>query len=504
MDNLNSLLEGFGTVLTPGALLIALIGVTIGTAVGVLPGIGAAAALALLLPITYGMDPTQTFIMFAGIFYGSMFGGATASILLNTPGQASAAVTVLEGNKMAKRGRAGQALAASAVSSFVGGTIATLALVFVTPITVEFAISLGAPDFFAIMMFALVATASVLGSSRLRGFASLLLGLTIGLVGIDAVTGQQRLTFGVPQLADGLDIVVVTVGVFAVGEALWIAGRSKFGADEITPVGQVWLTRGDWRRIWPSWVRGTAIGFPLGTLPMGGSEITTFLSYVTERRFSKHRKEFGNGAIEGVAGPEATNNASAAGALVPMLALGLPVNATAAVMLAAFQTYGIQPGPLLFENEPDLVWTLIASLFIGMVFLLVLNLPLIPIWVRLLRIPKPYLFAGVLFFASMGAYAVNAQPFDLFVLLAFGLVGLAMRRFGIPVLPMIVGVLLGPIAERQARMSLQLSGGDLSGLVGGPVSWVIYALIVVVLLWPLATLARRRLARNRSREEVDA
>lgn len=497
MDNLNSLIEGFGAVLTPQNLLIALIGVTIGTAVSMLPGMGTAMAIALLLPITYGMEATQAFIMFAGIFYGGMYGGSTTAILLNTPGQSSSVVTVMEGFKMARNGRGGQALATAAIGSFVAGTIATVALVFVTPVTVSFAIGLGAPDYLAIMVLALFATASVLGSSRIRGFASLLFGLVVGTIGIDAVTGQQRLTYGVPQLADGIDVVIVAVGVFAIGEALWIAARGRRTKDEIIPVGRVWMGRKDWRRSWGPWLRGTALGFPFGAMPAGGAEVPTFLSYVTERRLSKHKNEFGKGAIEGVAGPEAANNASAAGTLVPMLALGLPCNATAAVMLAAFQTYGIQPGPLLFENESALVWTLIASLFIGNTMLLVLNMPMIPIWVKLLRVPKPYLFAGILFFASMGAYAVNAQPFDLFVLIVLGLAGLAMRRFGLPMLPLIVGVILGPMAERQARMSLQLSGGELSGLIGGPVSWVVYGILALIAVWPLARFVARRRARDR-------
>ncbi|MQM27124.1 tripartite tricarboxylate transporter permease [Glycomyces albidus] len=504
MDNMNALLDGFAAILTPGNLLIALIGVTIGTAVGMLPGLGTAMAIALLLPITYGMEPTQAFIMFGGIFYGGMYGGSTTAILLNTPGQSSSVVTVLEGYKMARNGRGGQALATAAIGSFVAGTIATVALVFVTPITVDFAIGLGAPEYFAIMVLALVATASVLGTSRVRGFASLLLGLVIGTIGIDAVTGQQRLTYGVPELANGIDIVVVAVGAFAVGEALWTAARRRNGKDEVVPVGRVWMGRSDWRRSWGPWLRGSALGFPFGAVPAGGAEVPTFLSYVTERRLSKHKQEFGNGAIEGVAGPEAANNASAAGTLVPMLALGLPCNATAAVMLAAFQTYGIQPGPLLFANESALVWTLIAGLFVGNAMLLVLNMPLIPIWVKLLRIPKPYLFAGILFFASMGAYATSGQPFELYILLALGLIGLGMRRFGIPMLPMIVGVILGPMAERQARMSLQLSGGDLSGLVGGPVSWTVYGIIALIALWPLAALVRRRTARDREPEPASA
>ncbi|MET8835696.1 tripartite tricarboxylate transporter permease [Micromonospora sp. NPDC004540] len=484
MDNFANLLDGFAHVLTPMNLLFALIGVTIGTAVGVLPGIGPAMTVALLLPVTYGMEPAQAFIMFAGIFYGGMYGGSTTSILLNTPGESSSVVTAIEGNKMAKAGRAAQALATAAIGSFVAGTIATVLLVVVTPPVVQFAISLGAPDYFALMLLAFVSVTAVLGASRVRGFASLLLGLVIGVIGIDQ-SGQQRLTFGLPQLADGIDVVVVAVGIFAVGEALWIAAHLRRKSGEVIPVGQPWMGKQDWKRSWKPWLRGTAFGFPFGAVPAGGAEIPTFLSYVTEKKLTKHPEEFGRGAIEGVAGPEAANNASAAGTLVPMLAIGLPTNATAAVMLAAFEGYGIQPGPLLFTRESSLVWTLIASLFVGNLLLLVLNLPLAPAWARLLRIPRPYLYAGILFFASMGAYAVNAQPFDLYLLLALGLLGFGMRRFGLPILPLIVGIILGPRAELQGRRALQLSGGELHGLLGGWVSWLIYATIAVVLLWPL-------------------
>jgi putative tricarboxylic transport membrane protein len=484
-ENLTNLLDGFGNIVTPMNLLIALIGVTVGTAVGVLPGIGPAMTVALLLPVTYGMEPAQAFIMFAAIFYGGMYGGSTTSILLNTPGESSSVVTAIEGNKMAKAGRAAQALATAAIGSFVAGTIGTLLLVLVMPIMVSFAIDLGAPDYLAIMVLGFIAVSAVLGASRVRGFASLLLGLVIGLVGIDRVTGQQRLTLDIPQLADGIDVVVIAVGIFAVGEALWVAAHLRRKASEVIPVGQPWMGKDDWRRSWRPWLRGTALGFPFGVMPAGGAEIPTFLSYATEKKLSKHPEEFGKGAIEGVAGPEAANNASAAGTLVPMLALGLPTNATAAVMLAAFQSYGIQPGPLLLERESTLVWTLIASLFVGNLLLLVLNLPLAPAWAKLLQIPRPYLYAGILFFASMGAYAVNAQPFDLFLLLILGALGFGMRRFGLPVLPLIVGVILGPIAERQGRMALQLSGGELSGLLGGPVSYLIYTAVVVILAWPL-------------------
>jgi putative tricarboxylic transport membrane protein len=485
MDALSDLLSGFATALTPVNLLYACMGVILGTAIGVLPGIGPSMSVALLLPLTFGLDPTAAFILFAGIYYGSMFGGSTTSILLNTPGESSAVVTAIEGNLMAKRGRASQALATAAIGSFVAGLIGTTLLVFTAPIIVEFAVNIGAADYFAIMVLAFVAVTSVLGSSRIRGFASLAIGLMIGLVGIDLQSGQQRLTFGIPQLADGIDVVVVAVALFAIGETLWVAAHLRRRPPDIIPTGRAWMSRQDLSRSWKPWLRGTGLGFPFGAIPAGGAEIPTFLSYVTEKRLTRHPEEFGRGAIEGVAGPEASNNASAAGSLVTMLALGLPTSATAAVMLAAFQGFGIQPGPLLLEREGDLVWALIASLFIGNTLLLVLNLPLAPLWAKLLKTPRPYLYAGILFFASLGAYAVNAQTIDLIILLVIGLLGFMMRRYGLPVVPAIIGVILGPRAELQLRRALQISNGELSGLVDSPLAIIIYLVILAVLLWPL-------------------
>lgn len=504
MDSFNLLMQGFATAATPMNLLYAFIGVLLGTAVGVLPGIGPAMAVALLLPVTYGMEPTSAFIMFAGIYYGGMYGGSTTSILLNTPGESATVVTAIEGHKMAKAGRAAQALATAAIGSFVAGTIGTALLVAFAPLVVKFAVSLGAPSYLAIMVLALIAVTAVLGSSKLRGFASLGLGLAIGLVGLDPVSGQQRLIFGQPLLVDGLDIVVVAVAIFAVGEALWIAAHLRRNPLQTIPVGRPWMGKQDWKRSWKPWLRGTAFGFPFGALPAGGAEIPTFLSYITEKRLSKHPEEFGHGAIEGVAGPEAANNASAAGTLTPMLALGLPTNATAAVMLAAFVQYGIQPGPLLFENEPQLVWALIASLFIGNTLLLLVNLPLAPLWAKLLQLPRPYLYAGILFFATLGAYAVNLQAFDLVILLVLGLLGFAMRRYGLPVLPLVIGLILGPRAEEQLRQSLQLSAGDISGLWNEPIAVVVYVLVALILAWPLLGLVRARSARRRRPAAVPA
>ena len=491
MGALSDLAGGFAVALTPTNLMFALVGVLLGTAIGVLPGIGPAMTVALLLPLTRSLEVTSAIIMFAGIYYGGMYGGSTTSILLNTPGESASVVTAIEGNKMARSGRAAQALATAAIGSFVAGTIATLLLALLSPLVAELAVEVSPADTFAIMVLAFITVTSVLGSSRVRGLAALGLGLTIGLIGIDRTSGQQRLTFGIPQLADGIDVIVVAVGLFAVGEALWTAAHLRRRPIDVIPVGNPRMSRDDWRRSWKPWLRGTAIGFPFGAVPAGGAEIPTFLSYVTEKKLSKKPEEFGHGAIEGVAGPEATNNASAAGGLVPLLTLGIPTTATAAVMLYAISSYGIQPGPRLFETEPELVWGLIASLFIGNTALLLLNLPLAPLWARLLRIPRPYLYAGILFFASLGAYAANASSFDLFLLLVIGALGFMMRRYGLPLLPAIIGVILGPYAEEELRQALQISNGDLGGLVT-PMALVVYGIVALVLLWPLIRLALPR------------
>ncbi|MEU7856860.1 tripartite tricarboxylate transporter permease [Nonomuraea sp. NPDC049141] len=487
MNSFQLLLDGFAGALTPINLMYALIGVTLGTLVGVLPGIGPAMTVALLLPITFTVPPTSAFIMFAGIYYGGMYGGSTTSILLNTPGESSSMITALEGNKMARRGRAAQALATAAIGSFVAGTIATALLVVAAPAVVSFAIAFGPEDYFALAILAFTAVSSVLSRSVVRGLASLGFGLVIGLIGIDQQTGQARLTLGMDQLLDGVDVVVVAVGLFALGEALYVASRLRHSLPEVVPVGRAWMGRTDWRRSWLPWLRGTALGFPFGALPGGGAEIPTFLSYAAEKRLARGvaKEEFGKGAIEGVAGPEAANNASAAGTLVPLLTLGLPTSATAAILLAAFQQYGLQPGPQLFDHNPALVWGMIASLFIGNTMLLVLNLPLAPLWARVLRIPRPYLYAGIVLFAALGVYALNGSVVDLVALFLLGLLGYAMRRFGLPVAPAVIGLILGPMAEIQLRRALAIGAGDVTVLVSSPIAVILLLLSLLALLAPL-------------------
>ena len=496
MEALQGLADGFLVALTPINLMWALIGVLLGTVVGILPGIGPALTVALLLPVTFRLEPLGSFIMFAGIYYGGMYGGSTTSILLNTPGESASIITALEGNQMARRGRGGAALATAAIGSFVAGTLATLALTFVAPLMVNVALRFGPADYFALMVLAFTTVASLLGSSPLRGLTGLFLGLGLGLVGIDLQTGQARYTLGVPELFDGVNVIIVAVGLFAVGEAFYVASRLRRGGQDVIPIrGSVWMNRAEWGRSWRPWLRGSLLGFPLGALPAGGAEIPTFLSYALEKRLSKHPEEFGKGAIEGVAGPEAANNAAAAGVLVPLLTLGLPTSATAAVMLAAFQQFGLQPGPLLFQNSPELVWGLIASLYIGNTMLLVLNLPLVGLWVRLLFIPRPLLYAGILLFAVLGTYSLNNSVIDLVILLIIGVVGFLMRRYGFPVAPAVVGMILGPLAEQQFRRALAISQGDYSVFVREPISATLLATAVLAVALPtVSALVRRRRA----------
>ncbi|MFY8106070.1 MAG: tripartite tricarboxylate transporter permease [Elstera sp.] len=485
MDALASLAHGFSVALTPIHLLWCALGVTLGTAVGVLPGIGPALTIAILLPITYQVDATSAFILFSGIYFGAMFGGSTTSILINTPGESATIVTALEGHKMARKGRGAQALATAAIGSFIAGTVGVVGLTFLAPVVTKFALLLGPAEYFSLMILAFVTVTAVLGNSVARGFSSLFFGLALGMIGIDLQSGQPRFTFGIPELLDGVNVILVTVGLFAVGETLYLAARHGAKKDEILAIkGSIWMSREDWSRSWKPWLRGAALGFPMGALPAGGSELPTLLSYFIEKRLSKKPEEFGHGAIEGVAGPEAANNAAAAGVLVPMLTLGLPTGATAAIMLSAFQGYGINPGPQLLTSQPDLVWGLIASLYIANVMLLLLNLPLVGLWARVLHIPKPYLFAGIMVFAIIGTYGISQSFVDLVLLLIIGVIGFFMRLFDFPTSPVIIGMILGPMAEQEFRRAMITSQGDMSVFITHPISAALLGLAVLAVVGP--------------------
>ena len=493
MDTLELLRGGFASALSWGHLGWAFAGVLLGTVVGVLPGIGPALTVAMLLPITFSLDPVSAFIMFGGIYYGAMYGGSTTSILLNTPGETASIATAMDGYAMARQGRGAAALTTAALGSFVAGTLATVALTFFSPPLASMALRFGPAEYFALSILAFTAVTALLGGSLARGLFSLFLGLALGVIGIDQLTGEARFSFGIPQLLDGIDVLVLVIGLFAVGETFYQAWHH--GRDPVEAVALQTFTgmsRDEWRRSWRPWLRGTAIGFPLGVLPVGGSVIPTFLSYAVEKRLSPHPEEFGRGAIEGVAGPEAANNAAAAGVLVPLLTLGLPSSATAAVLLAAFQQYGLQPGPLLFSSRPDLVWTLIASLYIGNVMLLVLNLPLAPVWARVMLVPRPLLFGGILVLASLGTYSLNTSMLDLVLLYAVGAISCVMRVHDVPLVPAVLGLVLGPLAELQCRRALAISEGDPSVFVTRPWCAVLLALAAAALVVP--PLVKRRLS----------
>ncbi|GGM71317.1 tripartite tricarboxylate transporter permease [Dactylosporangium sucinum] len=507
MNSFADLLGGFGTVLSPENLLFAVIGVTLGTLVGVLPGIGPAVTIALLLPVTYNFDnPIPAFIMFAGIYYGAMYGGSTTSILLNTPGESASVATAIEGHEMAKRGQARAALATAAIGSFVAALISTALLALVAKPLAGIAVSFRATDYFALMILALVTVTSLVGRSLVRGLSSLLLGISLGFVGLDGVSGEPRFTFDNPMLFNGIDSVLLIIGLFAIGETLYVLVKGRTRPGSVAPLepvsgGFMWLSRDQWRRSWAPWLRGTAFGFPFGVLPSGGAELPTFLSYSYEKQRSRGRKEFGKGAIEGVAGPEAANNASFSGVLVPLLTLGLPTSATAAVMLAAFKIFRLQPGPQLFDKSSDLVWALIASLFVGNVMLLALNLPLIRLWVKVLEIPRPLLYAGILVFATLGIYSVSGAITDILIAYAIGVVGFLMRQFDFPIAPTILGAILGPELEDQFRRALSIGNGDLTVFLRRPLTVAILLLALVALVLPYAP---RIVARLRGRKTVGA
>ncbi|WP_114560865.1 tripartite tricarboxylate transporter permease [Desertihabitans aurantiacus] len=501
MDVLASLADGFATAFSPINLLWVVVGALLGTAVGVLPGLGSAMAVALLLPVTYSLDPTGAFIMFAGIYYGGLFGDSISAILLNTPGNSSAIASTFEGHKMALTGRAPQALATAALGAFTGGLLATVLVAFLAPSMAVLATYFGPAEFFALALFAFVATSAVVADSLVKGLASLVIGLAVAVVGIETQSGTSRFTFGVPDFLDGIDVVVVTVGLLALGEVFHRASLAHRPEAEtlIRSGGRPFLSRGELRKALPAWLRGTAFGLPFGVIPVGGSEIPTFLAYGNERRIDRRSRkpEFGQGAIRGLAAPEAAGNATSGTAMGALLTLGLPTSATAAIMLAAFQQFGLQPGPLLFERDSELAWALIASLFVGLVVLLVLNLPFAPLWAKLLLIPRPFLYAGITLFCVMGVYSSSGSVVDVVLLLAFGLLGMLMRRADVPVAPVLIAVILGPLAETELTRTLTISEGDPSALVASPISIALYAVLAL-------TLVITAVNRIRTRRSIDA
>lgn len=488
MDALSHLISGFGIALQPLNLVLAVFGVATGTFVGMLPGIGPINAIAILIPVTFasGMPPESALILLVGIYYGSQYGNSISTILLNVPGTASAVVTAIDGHAMTKDGRAGQALAVSAVSSFAGGTLSIFALVLLAPALSNWAIRFGPAEYFALMVFAFSALSSFSGGSVVRALASTGFGLWLATVGLDPNSAIPRYTFGSIQLLDGMDFVVVTIGLFAVSEVFVLLSDTRLGEATADVTGKVVIA---WQELLSTtWtmLRSAALGFAVGVLPGAGGTIASFLAYSTEERLAGEDGDFGNGDVRGVAAPEAANNAAANGALIPLLTLGVPGSGTTAVLLGALLGLGITPGPLLLTEEPDLFWGLAASMYVGNAFLLLLNLPLVGLFVRALTLPRWALIPGVSALAFVAVYAVNASSFDLLLMTGFGVVGFGMRRFGFPLAPVVLGLVLGPLMEKNLRRAMALSGGDVRVLFDSPIAVTLWILAAASLIAPIA------------------
>lgn len=495
-DIFSHMAHGFSIALQLDNLLFLFIGTFLGTFIGMLPGIGPAAGISLLLPVTFGMDPITALIMLAGIYYGAMYGNSISAILINTPGAGSAVMTSMDGYPMAQKGRAGAALAISAIASFVAGTMGIILLSVVALPLSNFALRFGPPEYFMLMVFGMSAVTMLTGNSVGKGMISLAFGLMVASVGIDLQSAQPRFTFGVAELLDGVNLVVVIIGVFAVAEVfrnveLWFKGDLK-----PSPIsGRLWMTKDERRRSVFPVLRGGLVGFVVGVLPGAGGAIATILAYALEKRVSKTPEKFGTGTPEGVAAPEAANNASTCGAFVPLLTLGVPGSGTTAVLLGAFILYGVQPGPQLFATHPDLVWGLIDSMYLGNLMLLMLNLPLVGLFARLLYTPPAVLMAVILLVATVGTYSLNNNVFDVYLMLGFGLLGYGFRKFDIPIPPMILALVLGGPMEQSFRQSLVLSQGSWDVFVA---SGITIALLTMSILSVFGPIVQSRLAARRS------
>ncbi|MGA2957102.1 MAG: tripartite tricarboxylate transporter permease [Thermodesulfobacteriota bacterium] len=494
MEIIHNLLFGFSVALQPNSLLMCFIGVLLGTLVGVLPGLGPVAAMSLLLPTTYSVNPVSAVIMLAGIYYGAMYGGSTTSILLNIPGEAASVVTCLDGYQMARHGRAGPALGISAMGSFIGGTISVVGLMLVAPPLAEVALQFGPPEYFSLMIMGVIMLTFLAGDSMPKALCMAALGIFLGSIGMDILSGTERFTFDIPILIDGVGLVPVAMGLFGISEVLLNVEISLKRDIFKTSLKGLLPNLEDWRQsLWPI-IRGSVLGFFLGILPGGGGVIASFTSYAVEKRVSRHPERFGYGAIEGVAGPETANNAGTGGAFIPLLTLGLPSNAVMAILLGAMLIYGMQPGPMLIKAHPDLFWGAITSMYIGNAMLLVLNLPLIGLWVKILKIPYRLLFPLILLFCLVGAYSLNNNTAEVAMMVIFGVLGYFLRKFKYPLAPAILALVLGPMLEKALRQSLLMSVGSGWIFVTRPIS-------LVTLLISFALLASSLLPWMRKRQE---
>lgn len=500
MDLLANLGTGFAVALTWQNLAFCFIGVALGTLIGVLPGIGPVATIAMLLPITFHFEPASALIMLAGIYYGAQYGGSTTSILVNLPGEASSVVTCLDGYQMARQGRAGAALAIAALGSFFAGCVATLILATLAPPLAELAFKFGPAERFSLMVLGLVAAVTLAQGSLLKAVTMILLGILLGLVGADPEVGRMRYTFGLPQLTDGIGFVVVAMGIFAFGEIIANLERGENREVFTKNIQGLWPTRDDFRLAWKAVLRGTGIGSLLGILPGGGSVLGAFASYMAEKKLAKDPSRFGKGAIEGVAGPESANNAGAQTSFIPLLTLGIPSNAVMALMVGAMIIHGIQPGPQVMQERPELFWGMIASMWIGNLLLVILNLPMIGVWVKLLSVPYRLLYPAILVLCCIGIYSLNNSVFDVGLAVFFGLLGYAFIKFRCEPAPLMLGFVLGPMLEENLRKAMTISRGDPSVFVTRPLSMSM--LLIAVVLFAIVVLPAVRRKREEAFQET--
>ena len=485
MDLFSNLLYGFSVALTPVNLLYCFIGVFIGTLIGVLPGIGPVGAMSLLLPTTFHSSPVGAIIMLAGIYYGAMYGGSTTSILLNIPGEAASVVTCLEGYQMARRGRAGPALGISAFGSFIGGTISIIGLMLVAPPLAEGALKFGPPEYFSLMVLGMTMLIYLASGSIPKALMMAVLGVVLGIIGIDPTSGVQRFTFGILELNDGIGLVPLVMGLFGVSEVLLNVEQSLKREIFQTKIRGLFPNLDDWRKSAGPIARGSVLGFFLGILPGGGALISSFVAYAMEKKISKTPEQFGQGAIEGVAGPETANNSATGGAFIPLLTLGIPANVVMAMLLGALLIHGMQPGPMLLQAHPDLFWGVVTSMYIGNGMLLLLNLPLIGLWVQVLKVPYRILFPMILLFCLIGAYSINYSTMDILIMIGFGVVGYLMKKFQYEGAPLVLAYVLGPMLEMALRQSLTMSDGQFSIFFTRPISAVGIAVAILLVLSPL-------------------
>lgn len=496
----DGILQGFQVAFSLEAIMFVFLGVLVGTIIGMIPGLGPISAIAIMIPVTYGMDSTIALVMMAGVYYGSMYGGSTSSILLNAPGVAGTVAASFDGYPMAQQGKAGKALAISAIASFIGGTVSVILLMLFAPMLASVAIIFGPPEYFALMLLGLTAIASLSDGSTIKALIAAVLGFMVVTIGIDSQTGTSRFTFGSVNLLDGIDFLVIALGVFALAEVCFLILNRKQKMNGLANIGSLKLTKQDVKEMKGPLTRQSFLGFILGVLPGAGATISSFVAYISEKKIAKNPKEFGKGSVKGLTAPETANNAATSGAFVPLLSLGIPGSGTTAVMLGAFLVLGVQPGPLLMTENPGIFWGVIASMYIGNIFLLVLNLPLIPYFVKILKVPRPLLISLVIISSLIGVYAVSFSTFDLYLLVLFGILGYFMRVFAFPAAPFILAFILGGMMEQALRQSLTISGGSWSIFYTSPLAVSLFVVMIIALVVPTW---RDRVRRKKAEEEEE-